>query len=151
MDVVDLLAKVPHFTALSRADREALAAALVIDDYPDGHVFIRQGEKRDGIFFVVEGEVAVTARKADGEQELNRMRAGDLFGLVARMDSAPRSATCRAAGPVRVGELPGTVASMLFNRTAPIAYAFQKALAMQLARDFRNLDRQLRSMLATRR
>lgn len=143
MDLVSILRRIPAFADLERSLLQALASALVIDDYPDGHVFIRRGERGGAVFLVVEGEVDVLGAH---DHPINRMRSGDLFGLVSLVDHASRSATCRARGPCRVGSLPSTAVALLFHQAAPIACAFQKALGSQLARDFRQLDQRLRGL-----
>jgi len=147
VSVEDLLRTLPHFDTLARDEIDALSSALDVRDYPDGHVFVREGDRGDTIFLLVEGNVQVSRDRHGARQELNRMKPGDLFGLVALVDDSPRSATCRAVGKVKVGALPKSVVSILFHQRAPIAYAFQLALATQLARDFRQLDARVRDRM----
>ncbi len=142
-----MIRALPHFDALPEKDVDALAGAFDVRDYPDGSVFIREGDRGDTVFLLVDGTVQVTHDRGKARKELNRMRPGDLFGLVALVDDAPRSASCRALGPCKVGSLPKSVVSLLFNQKAPIAYAFQLALGTQLARDFRQLDRRVRERI----
>lgn len=144
MTVSELLAGNASFTSLSTSDREAVAGAMVPRDYPDNHVFFREGDRGHDVFFVVEGEVQVTGKGAP--EELNRLGPGALFGLLAIVDDEPRSATCRALGPVVVASLSRAAVSLLFNQAAPIACAFQRALGAQLAQDFRQLDRRLHEL-----
>jgi CRP-like cAMP-binding protein len=138
-----VLAANPHFARLSAPDREALARALRIDEHPDGHVFVREGERGGAIYLVLDGEVLVCRERGERRHELNRMRPGELFGLVALVAKEPRSASCIAAGPCRVASIPDAAAQLLFHQSAPIACAFQKALAAQLARDFRHVHNRL--------
>ncbi len=150
MTLEALIRGLPHFDSLASDEIDAVVSALDVRDHPDGHVFIREGERGDTIFLLVEGSVDVSRDRKGTRQQLNRMKAGDLFGLVALVDDSPRSATCRAVGPCKVGALPKSVVSLLFNQRAPIAYAFQLALATQLARDFRQLDARVRDQLRGR-
>ncbi len=144
MEPTDILRTIPALANLSPDNLEVLLDAMQIDDYEDGHVFIREGKRGDTAFVVFDGEVVVSHRRGDETVELNRMGPGSLFGLVALVDDEPRSATCTAAGQVRVGVLQQSAFALLFNAHAPIAFALQRALAEQLAHDFRNLDRKLR-------
>lgn len=150
MDLEALLRSHSAFAHLAPAEIEALGSAVLVDRHPEGHVFVQEGARGDSVFLVLDGEVTVSRRRGGQTQVLNTMKAGDLFGLVALVDDAPRSATCTAAGACTVGSLPRSVLSLLLNREAEIAYAFQSALAAQLARDFRNLSRQIRERLSTK-
>jgi cAMP-dependent protein kinase regulator len=147
MDLDELLLRNPHTAALGPADRSALAAAMVVRSHPDGHVLIQEGRRGDTLFLLLEGEVLVT-REGTGAQSIKRLQPGELFGLIALIDSEPRSATCTAAGPVRVAGLTSGAFALLFNAHAPIAEALQRTLAAQLTHDFRNLNRQIREELS---
>jgi CRP-like cAMP-binding protein len=140
------LRDVPHFSDLSPGELAALAAALDVRDYPDGHVFLREGTRGDQIFVVFSGEVVVSRAHGDHRHELNVLGPASLFGLIALVDDKPRAADCIARGPCRVGAWPKPVVTMLLNQHAPLARAFQLALASQLANDFRRLDRRIRDL-----
>jgi CRP-like cAMP-binding protein len=148
VDVDTLLRTHSVFGKLPQADLEALSSAVLVSEHSAGHVFISEGARGDTVFLVLEGMVEVSRTRGGKRQILNHMKEGDLFGLVALVDDAPRSATCSAEGRCKVGSLPRSVLSLLLNQQAEIAYAFQSALAAQLARDFRNLSRQIRERLA---
>jgi CRP/FNR family transcriptional regulator, cyclic AMP receptor protein len=147
MTVATFISGLPHFDALERHDVDALVAALDVRDCADGAVFVREGTRGDAIFLLLEGAVQVSRERGRSHQELNRLGPGDLFGLIALVDDEPRSASCRALGPAKVGSWPKSVVTLLINQRAPIAHAFQLALATQLARDFRQLDRRVRTQL----
>jgi CRP-like cAMP-binding protein len=148
MELDELLARNPYTGALSLEDRTALATALVVRTYPDGYVFIKEGRRGDALFLLLEGEVLVTRERA-GAQPLKRLQPGELFGLIALIDNDLRSATCVAAGAVRVATLTRAAFSLLFNAHAPIADSLQRVLAAQLAHDFRNINRQICDELAS--
>ncbi len=148
MEPIDVLRGIHALSTLSDDDLNALLGAIQIDDYDDGHTFIREGAHGDTAFVLFSGEVSVTHTRDGKTVELNRLERGSLFGLLALVDDEPRSATCRAAGPVRVGVLPQSAFVLLFNAHAPIAFALQRALAEQIAHDFRHLDVLLRAAAA---
>lgn len=148
-DLLVTLRKIPELAALTPADLDALAAALAVEEYPDGHTFIRQGERGTTIYLVLSGEVVVTDDRGNRRAEINRLGPGALFGLLALIDDEPRSASCSAAGPVRAASLPLASFALLFNAHAPIAYAIQAALAGQLTRDFRQLAERILGALRT--
>ncbi|MEO7096974.1 MAG: cyclic nucleotide-binding domain-containing protein [Polyangiales bacterium] len=141
----------PHFATLSDGDVEALVSAMLVRDYEAGHVLVREGARGDDVHLLVSGEVSVTRLRAGTTHELNRMCAGDLFGLVSLVDDAPRSATCTTAGKCTVASLPRSALLLLMNQQADLAYAFQHALGAQLARDFRNLSQRIRQQLVAQK
>jgi len=144
----DELRDVSHFSALAPGELAALAAALDVGDYPDGHVFIRERTRGDQIYVLLSGQIVVSRAHGDHRHELNVLGPKSLFGLIALVDDKPRSADCVARGPCRVGAWPKPVVTMLLNQHAPLARAFQLALAGQLAHDFRVLDRRIRDLAA---
>jgi CRP/FNR family cyclic AMP-dependent transcriptional regulator len=142
-----LLSSLPIFAELSPNQLEDLAHALTSTAFPDGHLFVREGARGDAVFLIESGTVAVTRERDGLIGELNRLGPGALFGLLALVDDEPRSATCRAVGPVRAGVLSAASFRRLLQENAPTAYALQRALAVQLASDFRGIDRRLREIL----
>ena len=143
MSLEQLLARSRTLAALSQPDLARLAGAFTLREYPDGHVFIREGDSGDEVFLLVGGEIQVLRRGA----EMNRMRPGALFGLMALVDAGPRSATCRGDGSCQVATLSRADSEALFQRAPAIALAFQRAVAKQLAQDFRHLNELLRQHL----
>ncbi|MEI8256330.1 MAG: cyclic nucleotide-binding domain-containing protein [Deltaproteobacteria bacterium] len=144
MEPIDVLRGIHALSSLTDDDLNVLLGAIQIDDFEDGHTFIREGARGDTAFVLFSGQVTVTHERDGKVVELNRLERGSLFGLLALVDDEPRSATCRAVGPVRVGMLPQSAFVLLFNAYAPIAFALQRALAEQIAHDFRQLDNRLR-------
>ncbi len=135
----------PSFGRLSAEDREHLLQACEVKTYPDGHAFIRQGEGRTAVFFILEGLVEVSVeRPKDATFAVDRfMEPGEIIGLISLVDRGTRSATCRARGSLKVGMLTLEGANLLMNTRAPISCAFQYALANQLSNDARSLNESL--------
>jgi CRP-like cAMP-binding protein len=146
----NFLKTLPAFSHFSDGDFEALSKAMHVEQYPDGHAFIRQGEQGREMFLLVEGEVVVSRYDdlTGAGQELKDLRAGELFGLLSLVDNLPAAATCTARGAVKVASLPRTAYNLLFQFAAPIAYHFQYLIAEQLARDLYDRNQSLRRLLA---
>jgi len=70
--------------------------------YSDGAVIIRQGDSGECMYVIQEGQVEVTSKKDGVEIHLATLGEGDYFGEMALFENEMRSATVRAAGPVRV-------------------------------------------------
>jgi CRP-like cAMP-binding protein len=151
MDLQELLTQNQHIGALSPEERSTLASAMPVSEHPQGHVFIQEGTRGDTLYFLLDGEVMVTRERAGVSRALKLLRPGELFGLIALVDNEPRSATCRAAGPVRVASLSAETFSQLFFAHTPIGAAFQLAAAAQLADDFRSLNRQISEAIERRK
>ena len=150
MTLAALLQKNTFFALLAPEQFDALESAFLVTDHRDGHVIARQGEHGGELFFVVAGEVEVSRVHDHERRALGRVGPGEFFGLVSLVDHEPRTATCAARGPATVASLPAVAANFLFGAHAPIACAFQRALACQLAHDFRRLDGSLRELYEVR-
>lgn len=132
------------FRSLSSEELAGVEAVMTAKAFPDGHVFVREGEPGDALFLIIEGEVIATRRDADGNSDvLARMGSGDLFGLLALIDEGPRAATCTAFGEVIAATLPRRRFLKLYHSQAPAAYTFQFMLARQLVRDVRAMNEAL--------
>ncbi len=131
--LIEYLLTVPHFADLNEERMDAVAHAFTVSTHPDGHVFFRQGAQADGVYLVLEGSVRV---ERDGV-ELNAMMERELVGLLALLDGQRRAATCSAVGETTVAWMPASAYQLLATRHEHISYPFQRALARQLAKDFR--------------
>ena len=129
-----LLGRSPIFAALDEADMTSLTEAFLEGTHRAGHVFIHEGNRGDDVFLVLEGEIVVSRHGA----ELNRLRPGALFGLMALVDAGTRGATCRAIEECRVARLSHAQINELQARSPALELAFQRAIARQLAGDFRH-------------
>lgn len=139
MNFSEFLDTVPTFEGFNRQELDLLEQAMVVKDFPDGHVFIQEGRRADAMYLLVEGEVTVTCRRPEGfgHDAIGRIRPGELFGLVALIDHGPRGATCKASGPVRAALLPSNAFELLFKGKSHIKYRFQQLIARQLVHDIR--------------
>jgi len=99
-----------------------------------GEYLFREGDPGDCLYVIAEGEIRVTARGA----EVARLRAGEVIGEMAVVDSQPRSATAEVSKDSRVLRI-GTVEFRLLLLNHP-------EMAMAL---LRTLSRRLRSAPST--
>jgi serine/threonine protein phosphatase PrpC len=90
----EALANMPLFAKLSERELLRVMQSVEARDYKDGQIVIREGDKGDELFIVLEGSVRVTR----GDQVLTRLGAGEHFGEMALIRSVPRSATIVAEG-----------------------------------------------------
>ena len=64
----------------------------------DGEVIVKQDDRGDCMYIVVEGEARITHRRAGRAIGLGIIRPGDFFGEIALVDYGPRSADVTAMG-----------------------------------------------------
>jgi PPM family protein phosphatase len=90
----DVLANMPLFERLTERELLRVMQAVEVRAYDDGDVVIREGDKGDELFIVLEGKVRVSR----GEQTLTHLGQGEHVGEMALIRSVPRSATVTAVG-----------------------------------------------------
>ena len=94
---VDLLRGVPLFAECTKKELDRIAA--IADEFalPEGAQLIEEGKKGREFFVLVEGTVDVTR----GGKQIATRGAGDFVGEIALLTETRRTATVRAATPVR--------------------------------------------------
>jgi serine/threonine protein phosphatase PrpC/CRP-like cAMP-binding protein len=90
----DVLAHMPLFERLTERELLRVMQAVEVRAYHDGEVVIREGDKGDELFIVLEGKVRVSR----DEQTLTHLGQGEHVGEMALIRSVPRSATVTAVG-----------------------------------------------------
>ncbi|MDQ2696658.1 MAG: cyclic nucleotide-binding domain-containing protein [Pseudomonadota bacterium] len=138
-DFINFLQTVPTFAEFRPAELAVLNQAMIVDEYPDGHIFVGENRRGGAVYLIVEGKVVATHKRARmrGVDIYEELGPGDLFGLVSLIDHRHEWATYRAVGPVVAASLPYNVFDLLFTANAPIAHHFQNLIALQLAHDLR--------------
>jgi hypothetical protein len=89
----------PEATQLMPADFSAQLETLMLDT---GQVIVRQGERTDRFFIIVDGEVEVRREGHGQDVIVTRHGPGQLFGEAGALTGAPQSATFLAATPSTV-------------------------------------------------
>jgi CRP-like cAMP-binding protein/glyoxylase-like metal-dependent hydrolase (beta-lactamase superfamily II) len=96
--------------AFQVVDPDALSALLdgaSAESANRGQVVVREGESsRDG-FVTLSGELEVVARREGQARRVAGIRAGEVFGEMAAINQAPRSASVVARTPVRLVRIGG--------------------------------------------
>ena len=126
---------------------DAVAHAFATSSHAAGHVFSREGERCDEIRLLLRGKVTASHKERLRDHAVGEYGPGELFGLVGSVAGVPQRITCTAAEKCEVATMRREAFLLLRQQSAPIAYAFQKALLAQLARDFRRTDARLRALL----
>jgi CRP-like cAMP-binding protein len=94
---LEQFAKVDVFAGLTTDALELIANVATEESHPTGTVIFRQGELGDKLYLILEGRVRISRMVPGvGEEALAILNAGDVFGEMALLDEAPRSADARA-------------------------------------------------------
>jgi len=97
--------RVPLFSHLDEATFVRILHRLKLRRFQHDDVIVREGERGDGFFMLANGQVTVWKMLEGRETLLARLHQGAVFGEMALVSSAPRSATVRAVGDVDLLEL----------------------------------------------
>ncbi|MEO1172306.1 MAG: cyclic nucleotide-binding domain-containing protein [Myxococcota bacterium] len=134
------LPPIPLFSFLEEDAFEGVLNSLQLRRFVDGQEIISEGQPGDSFFILVEGSVSVTRKGADGRTlNLAQLRPGAVFGEMALISKAPRSATVTAQGDCDLVEL---------KRSELEAQAHQLASVTQALRQFTQ-ERFLNNLTAT--
>lgn len=95
-----LVSSVSLFAGLTEADAQVLASALQRVAFPAGATVVRQGDAGNELYIVEEGHLTVTMDAVGRSVPVARLGPSDVFGEMAVLRSAPRSASVITNSPV---------------------------------------------------
>jgi CRP-like cAMP-binding protein/polyferredoxin len=90
-------------------------------ELPADEVVIRRGDPGDAVYIILEGQVEVRLRAADGRHlSLATLGPGEMFGELSVLRGAPASADVRTIGPVRALHYPAELFPTALTECAPL-------------------------------
>ena len=95
------------------------------ETFKDGQIIFEEGSNGDWIYVVEEGEVEISKNVGGQKIVVETLKETEIFGEMAYIDKAPRSATATAKGTAVVGIIDRSVFDAEFNK---ISADFQKIL-----------------------
>jgi CRP-like cAMP-binding protein len=130
---------------LQGADPEALAEAAPLARWMalgPGELVLDYGDASDDVFLVAEGAVRVMVRTPLGQELiLGDLGPGEIFGEMAAIDGALRSASVTALGAARLCRLPAAAFLDLALRSRAVGLRVMQALVARLrVQDQRNFE-----------
>lgn len=90
------------FAPFSRTERRSLVERFRARDVQKGDVLIKEGNRSDGMYIVLSGEIEVRL----GQRPVAALKEGDIFGEMSLLTKAPATATCAAARRTSLLRLP---------------------------------------------
>ena len=91
-EYLKMLQGLPLFAEFTDAELEGALDLIDKVEFKPGECIVKQDEKGDCMFVLIEGSARVVHRRAGKEIELATLKVGDFFGELALVDSGPRSA-----------------------------------------------------------
>jgi len=96
----------------------------------EGNVLIREGERNDALYILLEGRMSVHVDKVGLVAE---MGSGEIIGELSLVESAPPSATVTAVTACRLLAVPHTELNKRLDSDDAFGHRLYRALAMLLA------------------
>lgn len=127
------------FAAMAAPDLARLERGAVRLDLRDGATVFQQGDPSDSVYAVIGGPGCVRAGVLDRRSKglmIELLAAGDIFGEIAVIDGAPRTATAVAVGNVRLARIRAASFRDALAHSAPLGEALCGLLARRLRRTF---------------
>jgi signal transduction histidine kinase len=121
------------FCELGPADLEKLRKVTRELSFAPKQVIFKEGDPGDGVFFVKEGLVQISAVAGYGDSKvLTRIPAGELFGEMAVFDKQPRSASATAEEATTVYFIGRAEFEELLDRIPRLAGALTREISQRL-------------------
>jgi len=141
--VIELLGRVPVFSALEADDVRRIAAVAVPRNFAPGQAVFREGDASDTCYVVREGHARAVRSHGDGRTiTLATFGPGDIFGELAMFADERRSATVEAIEPTSVVGVLGPDMRRLMGEHPDIAVRLVIALGRRLRETNERLSRQ---------
>lgn len=124
---LDRLRSVPLFSGCSDKELAFIASRTDEVDVPAEKVLTEKGKSGGDFFIILEGKAEVESDK--GKRTLG---PGDFFGEIALIDNGPRTATVKAATPMRCLVLGHSQFRDVLHQNGEIAVKILKAVTERL-------------------
>ncbi|MCH8176624.1 MAG: Crp/Fnr family transcriptional regulator [Proteobacteria bacterium] len=136
----DLLRKIPMFAKLNASKLKLLAFTSELVIYEDGEVIFFAGDQADCAYVIMEGSVDVVTETDTGTLVALTLEQNQLFGELALLSNAPRSATLKASGKVTVMKITEEMFLKLVCENADLALDVMRQLSDKLAKSHHQVE-----------
>jgi CRP-like cAMP-binding protein len=114
----------PLFAEFTGEEMDELIELVDPVEANDGEVIVKQDDRGDCMYILVEGEARITHRRAGRAIGLGIIRPGDFFGEIALVDYGPRSADVTAMGKCTLLKITQATISALAGVYPTAAFKF---------------------------
>jgi len=110
--------------------------------YKPKEIIIREGDVGNEVYLIISGKVVVTEKVEKGSYRiLNSLGPGEIFGEMAMLENAPRSATLISATPSKVLSLSRTNFETIFKSHPRWGYKILSALSKRITHAFSQVEK----------
>lgn len=141
-DLDSVLRRCPLFARVDDQTLAQCAGLLRLRRYRKGETIFHQGDAGDALFVIQTGAVKIVLPSPGGEEEaiIATLRPGDVFGELALVDGAERSATAIAHEATAAYRLNRPDLERLMESKPQLRAALLEAVAAELRRLTRHVD-----------
>lgn len=133
--IIAALGAIPFFAGLDAAALDRVAAGMRSRRFRRGEVIFHLGDPGDALFVIVTGEVKISLPAETGDEAiLATLGPGAVFGELALLDGAPRSASATAISAAETVVLPRDRFRELIATEAGVRDALLASIAGELRR-----------------
>jgi len=145
------LNQIELFQGLTEEQFNDLIRTLRPQRYQVGELIFRQGDEGLAAYIVQSGSVEVFLSEGARSTTLRNFQAGEVFGELALIDSAPRSAAARALTPCELLCLDKREFDQLRRALRPAAFHVLRKLSNTLCARIRETNEQIEELIVTGR
>lgn len=132
-DVERFISHMPQLSGMSPKERAQLAADTLVAEAPGGKVVVYRGETSDSAYFILKGRAAAGYLKDDDYVILNDLQEGDLFGEVAALMGAQRTANVITEEDSELLIIPSGVMKQLAQKYEGLREVFYTTISERLS------------------
>lgn len=144
MDDVVALKSIPLFAELHKPELERLASLVRRETYQNGEKIFAEGDAGTAMYFIESGRVRISKELPGmGEEALAILGAGSVFGEMAVLEKAHRSATAVAHEEVRLLTIDADAFDNLLFVDKELAYYVLRNMTRTLASRLRDTNEKL--------
>lgn len=147
----DFLNQIELFRGLTTDQFNDLIRTLRPQKYQIGELIFRQGDEGLAAYVIQSGSVEVFLSQGTQSTTLRRFQAGEVFGELALIDGAPRSAAARALTPCELLCLDKREFDLLRSALRPAAFHVLRQLSNTLCARIRETNDQIEELIVTGR
>jgi CRP/FNR family cyclic AMP-dependent transcriptional regulator len=136
----DLLRKIPMFAKLDASKLKLLAFTSETLTFEDNDIVFHAGDTADCAFVIMEGAVDILTDTENGPIVALTLKQNQLFGELALLNNAPRNATLRALGQVKVMRITTDMFLKLLSENSAVALDVMRQLSDKLAKSHQHVE-----------
>jgi CRP/FNR family cyclic AMP-dependent transcriptional regulator len=130
----DLLRKIPMLAKLEASKLKLLAFTSEILTFEDNDIVFHVGDAADCAFVIMEGAVDILTDTENGPIVELTLQQNQLFGELALLNGAPRNATLRAQGKIKIMKITADMFLTLLTENSAMALDVIRQISNKLAK-----------------